>query len=148
MGSFFKKKLNMHENLDREFYNKDRSSDRSFGLVMFGFFLFLGSMSVIQATNVRWWAFALSGIFLAISFLKPNILGPLNKAWLKIGLLLQAITSPLIMGILFYGLLSPFALLMKFFGKDPINKNFDATLKSYWKVRQLDNPAKGMQNQF
>ena len=142
------KKLNMPEQFDREINLEERSSDRSFGLVMTAFFLFLGAVSVIKGQHIRWWALTLSSLFLVCALVKPVLLRRLNLLWTKFGYLLQKITNPLIMGILFYGIVSPFALLLRLFGKDPIKKTFDSKLESYWVSREFEYPAKNMKNQF
>jgi len=76
-------------------------------------------------------------------------LRPLNRLWLRFGLLLHAVMNPLIMGLLFYGTVMPIGLLMRLFGKDPLNLKRDAQASSYWIMRTPPGPAPDtMSNQF
>ncbi len=87
--------------------------------------------------------------FGAVALVWPAILAPLNKLWFRFGLLLHKVMTPLIMGLLFYGLFTPLGLLMRLFGKDPMRVRDTPEAQSYWIEREpsaaVDNH---MKNQF
>ena len=117
------------------------SSDRNFGYVFAGFFAILGSLSLYSGHH-RWpWWFAAAVLFAVVATIVPRVLAPLNRLWAKFGLLLHMIISPVILAILFYGVFGPVGFLMRLFGKDPMQRSFDARAKSYWIVREPPGPA-------
>ena len=137
-----------HEDFSRDDDIKS-STDRSFGLVMAGFFLLIGAWPLIRAEYVRWWALAVAALLAALALLRPTALAPLNRQWLKLGLLLSRFISPIVLGLLFYSTVTPIALLMRALGKDPLRKRRDAGAASYWIVRTPPGPAgDSMKNQF
>ena len=124
-------------------------SERSFGITFFVVFLIFALISVWRGGT--WWPW-LGGIavaFGAASLVVPAILRPLNKLWFKFGLLLHKVMTPLIMSILFYGLITPVGLLMRLTGKDPMRMKSQGTETTYWIDRE-PIPAGGdhMKNQF
>lgn len=120
-------------------------SNRNFGIVFFIFFLIIAFWPLLNANNIRIWSLTISIIFLILGILNSNYLTPLNKIWMKIGALLGNIVSPIIMGIIYFGVICPTSFLMKIFGKDilRLNKNNDQT---YWISK--DNSNNNMRNQF
>ena len=95
--------------------------------------------------ELRYWSLILSFIFLVLGLLNSSILSPLNKAWFKFGLLLGSIVSPIVMGLIFFGVITPIALIMKFLRKDllSLKKNNNST---YW--IEKNGPKSTMKNQF
>src|SRR5262249_26897485 len=90
----------------------------------------------------RWpWWYAAAVLFAVVATIVPRVLAPLNRLWAKFGLLLHAIISPVVLGILFYCVFGPVGFLMRLFGKDPMHRKFDAQAKSYWIVREPPGPA-------
>lgn len=125
------------------------SSDRSFGLVFTAVFVIVGAWPLIHGEELRWWSFGLAAAFLAASFIYPKVLKPLNFVWMKFGMLLNAIVSPLVMGVLFFLVVSPLAFLMRIFKQTPLKLDFDRNENSYWVVRQPPGPeGPTMKNQF
>ena len=123
-------------------------SEKSFGVTFCVVFAIFALISVFRGGD--WWPY-LSGIatvFGAAGLIAPNILRPLNKLWFKFGLLLHKVMTPLIMGILFYLLITPVGLLMRLSGKDPMQMK-DSDKDTYWIDRE-PIPAGGdhMKNQF
>ncbi|MBT3401824.1 MAG: hypothetical protein HN420_17765, partial [Rhodospirillaceae bacterium] len=87
--------------------------------------------------------------FLAIAFLRPGLLAPLNRLWTRFGLLLHRIVNPIVMGFLFYLTVTPMALIMRALGKDLLRLKRDPEAKSYWIERTPPGPAPDtMSNQF
>ena len=125
------------------------SSDGSFGLVMAGFFLFIAVWPLIRAEQIRWWALGVAAAFAVLALLRPAVLAPLNKWWVKLGLLLSRFASPLVLGLLFYLTVTPISLLLRVLGKDPLRLRRDRNVASYWITRTPPGPAPdSMKNQF
>ena len=141
-------KHSLHEDFERK-QRVRGSSDRAFGIV-FAVFFSLVALSPLRTHHpVRWWACPLAGLFLLIGLLKPVWLRPLNKYWTKIGLLLGRVVSPVIITVLFYGIVTPIALLFRLLGKDPLRLARDPEARSYWIERRPPGPApETMTNQF
>ena len=137
-----------HEDLTREEEVK-ASSERGFGIVFAVVFTIVGLLPLLAGGGVRWWALALAAGFLGAGYLAPQILRPLNRLWLKFGLLLHRIVNPVIMGLLFFVTVTPIGLIMRALGKDPLRLNLDRSAKSYWIERTPPGPAPDtMKNQF
>ena len=107
------------------------SSNKSFGLVFFVFFLTISLFPLFKYGNIRIWAIIPAIIFLILGLLNSPILSPLNKIWFKFGILLGSFMSPIVMGIVFFIVVTPTSLIMKMFGKNllGLKKN---NKKSYW----------------
>lgn len=124
-------------------------SERSFGLV-FGFVLgAVGLWPLLHGHSPRIWAMLPAVIFVVVALARPPLLRPLNLVWWSIGRLLHRITTPIILGMLFYLTVAPTGLLMRAFGKDPLRLKFDRGAPSYWVERSPPGPAPdSMRNQF
>ncbi len=120
-------------------------SNRNFGIVFFIVFLLIALYPLIGNGNLRIWSLIISLIFLVLGSLNSNILKPLNKIWFKFGIFLGKLISPVIMGIIFFLVVTPTGLLMKVFRKDLLNLKFKDT-KSYW--IEKNDPKSKMKNQF
>jgi hypothetical protein len=137
-----------HEDLNRSHVVKP-SSDTSFGLVFFGFFALIGLIPLWRHGTVRFWALGVSAAFLATSFVCPRVLRPLNFIWMRFGALLNKVTNPIVMGVLFYGVVTPVALVMRLCGKHPLPLKFDPDADTYWIERHPPGPdPKTMIHQF
>jgi predicted membrane metal-binding protein len=137
-----------HETFDRKHEVKG-SSDRTFGLVFAAFFLIVTLTPLRKHLPPRWWALALAAAFALVAVVAPGVLKPLNKAWMRFGLLLSKVTSPVVMGVIFYGFVTPYALIARALGKDPLRLRFDAKAPSYWIERERrDFPPESMKEQF
>ena len=116
------------------------SSDRSFGFVFTGFFLLVGLAPLLHSLSPRYWSVAIAGAFLVITLARPALLHPLNGLWTKLGLLLHMIVNPIVMGMLFFLILTPFGVALRLLGKDPLRRHFDRTADSYWVLRTPPGP--------
>ncbi|MBL8329211.1 MAG: hypothetical protein JNJ71_10195 [Rubrivivax sp.] len=130
------------EDLKRE-DDVEIGSDRSFGIVFFVVFLIIGLWPLMKHGTVRWWSLAIAAAFLVIALVYPKVLAPLNRLWMKFGLLLAAIISPIFLGILFFLVFMPMGLVIRLFGKDPMRLKLDPNAKSYWIPRDPPGPAPG-----
>jgi|TARA_B100001094_G_C17969987_1_gene689820 hypothetical protein len=124
---------------------KEKSSDRSFGILFSIVFLIITFWPVISSKQPYYWFLVPSIIFIAIAILKPKFLAPLNKLWIRFGNVLGAVIAPLVMAIIFFVVLTPIGLLMKIIGKDLLKVKFYKKINSYWIKR--DN-IKSMKKQF
>ena len=126
-----------------------RSSDRSFGLIMFVFFLVISLFPLLHNQAIRYWALCVAVIFLIPALLFPKILSRLNILWMQFGELLSKIVSPIALGLVFFIAITPFALIMRAVGKRTLDLKFDPSCASYWKNREMPGPnPKSMKDQF
>ncbi len=120
-------------------------SNRSFGIVFFIVFLVVAFYPLINHGNIRLWSIFLSILFLVLGLMNSQFLTPLNRLWFKFGIFLAKIISPIVMGLVFFGIVTPTGILMRLFKKDLLNlKNNDS--KSYWIKRPEEKSS--MKNQF
>ena len=121
------------------------SSNRSFGIVFFIVFLLISIYPAINDKDIRVWSLIVSSIFLILGLINSNILTPLNKIWFKFGILLGSFVSPIVMGIVFFLVVTPTSLLMRIFGKDVLKLKKNNS-KSYW--IEKSGPKSRMKDQF
>ena len=138
----------MHESFARE-PEAAGSSDRNFGLVMAGACAVFGALPLLRGHAPYWWLFGIGLVFLALALARPALLAPLNRLWTRLGLLLHRIVSPLMLGLMFYGAIMPFGLVMRVFGRDPLRRKREPGAASYWIERTPPGPEpKSMRQQF
>ena len=121
------------------------SSNRSFGIVFFIVFLLIALYPITYSQEIRVWSVIISIIFLVLGLFNSKILTPLNKLWFKFGIFLGKIISPIIMGIIFFLVVTPIGILMRILNKDLLNLKFNKK-KSYW--TEKNEPKSKMKNQF
>tara|TARA_B100001057_G_scaffold215366_1_gene215613 strand:- start:151 stop:534 length:384 start_codon:yes stop_codon:yes gene_type:complete len=121
------------------------SSNRSFGIVFFIVFLLIALYPLFKGNDLRIWSLIISFIFLTLSFINSKILTPLNRLWFKFGLLLGKFISPLIMGIIFFVVVTPIGIIMRLLKKDLLNLRYNKK-DSYW--IEISGPKSKMKNQF
>lgn len=125
------------------------SSDRVFGLLFAALFAGVGLWPLLRGGELRLWSLLLGGVFLVLALALPRALSWLNRSWMKFGLLLNRIVSPLAIGVVYYFALVPTALLMRLFGKLPLQLKYDRQAASYWIARKPAGPdPKSMNDQF
>ena len=122
------------------------SSNRNFGLVFFMFFLILSLWPLIYGDPARIWLAGISLVFLFLGLMRSKLLTPLNRIWSKFGLVMGYIISPIVMGVVFFLVITPIALVMNIIGKDLLNKKYDKKKETYWIKR--DTPVGTMKRQF
>ena len=120
-------------------------SNKSFGIVFFIVFLIISIYPLLNNGNIRIWSLIISFIFLILGVLNSKLLNPLNKIWFKFGLFLGKIISPIVMGIIFFLVVTPIAILMKLLQKDLLNLKFNKN-NTYW--IEKSGPKSKMKNQF
>ena len=121
------------------------SSNRSFGIVFFVVFLIVALWPLKNNLDIRIWSLIISFIFLILGIFNSKLLSPLNKIWFKFGILLGKIISPIVMGLIFFTVVTPTAIILKIFKKDVLSLKKSKS-NSYWKKKT--NYKTGMKNQF
>ena len=120
-------------------------SNRNFGIVFSIVFLIIAIWPILNQNEIRIWSTIISLIFLILGLINSKFLSPLNKAWFKFGLILGSVIAPIVMGIVFFLVVTPTGLIMKALGKDILglkrNKN-----NTYW--LEKDNSNNNLKNQF
>lgn len=127
-------------------------SDRSFGLTVGGILVAIGLVRwvFLAAGEISTAAFLIpGGLLVVLAVSRASLLAPLNKAWMKLGLLLASIVNPVIMALIYVVLFVPIGLGMRLFGRDALRLRRPANVKSYWITREPAGPAPDtMKNQF
>lgn len=121
-------------------------SNRSFGIVFFVFFLILALWPLLNNSEILKIPLILSITFLLLGVFNSKILTPLNKIWMKFGLLLGSIISPIVMGIIFFGIITPTGFILRIFKKDILMLKRNQNSHTYWIGK--DNSNNDMKNQF
>ena len=120
-------------------------SNRNFGIVFSIVFLIIAIWPILNQNEIRIWSIIISLIFLILGLINSKFLSPLNRAWFKFGLVLGGVIAPIVMGIVFFLVVTPTGLIMKALGKDILglkrNKN-----NTYW--LEKDNSNNNLKNQF
>lgn len=123
-------------------------SNKKFGL--FFTFLFLLATAYFYYKSYIVWAYVFvsaASIFLLITLIKSDALLPLNKLWMRFGLLLGMIISPIVLGFIFFGLFTPIAILMRLCGRDEMRLKF-LQKTSHWIARGETIKPESFKNQF
>ena len=108
------------------------SSNRSFGLLFFVVFLIVSLWPLTHEGSIRIWSVIVSAVFLILGLINSRLLTPLNVLWFKLGMILGAIISPIVMGIVFFLVVTPTGFILRIMGKDLLNKKYDKEKETYW----------------
>ena len=111
-------------------------SARGFGLVMAGALLILSLWPLATGGSVLWWLAAIALCFAGLAIFAPGLLAPLNKIWFRFGLLLGAVTAPVVMALLFFLVITPTGLIMRALGKDPLRQKSGRSAVTHWIKRR------------
>ena len=125
--------------------NKALPSNRNFGIVFFLVFLIIAVYPLTYSGEIIIWSLIVSLVFFILGLINSKILNPLNKIWFKFGIILGKLISPIIMGVIFFFVVTPTGLIMRLFGKDLLNLK-SSSIKSYW--IEKNGPKNKMKNQF
>jgi len=124
-------------------------SDRSFGIVMAAALAAVTALNGWHAGRLWPWTGALSVLLLAAALVRPEMLNPLNRLWLRFGLLLHRVVNPIVMALVFFGAVWPTGLVMRWMGRDLLRLQREPDAASYWIVRQPPGPSpETMKDQF
>ncbi len=111
------------------------NNNKSLGLLFFFVFIIVSFWPLLNGGNVRIWSIVIAIIFLTLALVKPQILNPLTKLWIKFGELIGKFISPIVIGLIYFVILTPIGLLMRLFNKDLLNLKFSKE-SSYWIKRE------------
>lgn len=121
---------------------------RQFGLVVGGVFAVIGLWPlVVRSESPRLWAMALGSLLMVLGAVVPQSLRQVQAAWMKVGHVLGAINTKIILGIVYYLLITPMGLIMRLLGKDPMQRALTQGTDTYRVVR-APRPPQHMRNQF
>jgi hypothetical protein len=132
--------VSTHERLTRE-ERPHSGSDRAFGALFAVIFTIGGLWPLFQGRSTRWWFLVVASAFLLLALFRPGALALLNRLWLRVGLVLHACISPIVMAMLYYTTVTPIALLLRLLGKDLLRLRFEPANPTYWIARQPPGPA-------
>jgi hypothetical protein len=121
----------MHEDFSRR-HEVASSSHRSFGCVIAACFVLLAFGPIVRGHAARPWPLAPAAVFALVALARPAVLRPLNRIWTQLGLLLNRVTSPVILGLIFFLVVTPLGWLMRRIGKDSLKLRSDPAARSYW----------------
>lgn len=124
-------------------------TNRSFGRLFVIVFALLALWSWWSGGS--WWRvwLGLGVLVLAVTLFAPALLTPLNRLWMKLAALLHRVVSPVMLGVIFFGVITPYACVMRMRGRDPLLRRFEPSSRSYWIERKPPGPdPKSLPNQF
>ena len=137
-----------HENFSRDQHART-SSNRAFGYVFTVAFLIIAVRPLVFGGTPHWKLLMASAFVLAVTVAAPTLLTLPNRLWQRLGLLLNRVTSPVVLAILFYVVVTPMGLLMRAFGQDSLRRRRSDVADSYWIRREPPGPKpEGMSHQF
>lgn len=142
------KTTSLHEDLSREEEVRG-SSDRSFGLVFAGVFLLVGLYPLRHGASVSLPWLAAAGAMALLALVAPRVLSPFNRLWLRLGLLLGRVVTPIVMAVLYYGVFTPIGLVSRSRARASLGLRYSPEAESYWIRRDPPGPeAESMSRQF
>ena len=122
------------------------SSNKSFAVVFSLVFLIVGLFPLINNEGLRYWSLFLSLVLLILGFRNSIILTPLNFIWFKFGILLGKIFAPVVMGLVYFLVVYPTNLLLKFFKNNHMGVKYNKDMVSYW--MNVEKNKSDMKDQF
>ena len=123
-----------------------QSSNRSFGLLFFIIFFSFALWPLTKSETLNIYLLFISLIFLTLGSINSKLLSPLNRTWIKFGEILGAIIAPIVMGLVYFLVLTPISLIVRILGKDLIGLKFSKKQDTYW-IRRKKIPGP-MNKQF
>ena len=116
-------------------------SNRSFGWTFTAFFILIGAYSLCRGRTAYPWDFGLAAVVAVVTIARPEWLAPLNRLWMKFGELLHRVVSPVVLGVIFYGVFTPVGFVMRMARRDTMKRKFEPTAPTYWIRRNPPGPA-------
>ena len=124
--------VQLHESFDRT-HTVAEGTDRGFGLVFAGVFALLAGHRLWHSHMDGYALLGIAALFATLALWRPRTLSPLNRAWARVGQAMHALVTPLLMGLIYFGVLLPIGLFMRAIGKDLLQLRRDASAQTYWK---------------
>jgi hypothetical protein len=104
-------------------------------------FILAGLFGLWRSSPTLACMFVLAALFALITVTRAQWLAPLNRAWMRFGALLNSIVSPVVLGLIYFGVFTPAALIMRVIGRDAMCRRFDPAARSYWVKRDPAGPS-------
>jgi hypothetical protein len=121
---------------------------RHFGYLVGGIFGLIGLWPLVwRHQNPRLWALALAVALVVPALVAPRILAPVYRVWMAAGEVLAWINTRILLGLVFYGIVTPIGLVMRLTGRDPMRRQLEPSGESY-RIRCVPRPATHMMRQF
>jgi Saxitoxin biosynthesis operon protein SxtJ len=124
-----------------------RAELRSFGLIVGGIFGIIALWPVVRGGNVPWWMVGLAAGLVLPALVAPQVLSPAHRAWMALGEVLGWINTRIVLGLIFFGVVTPMGLAMRLAGRDPMRRAGDPKAASY-RVPARSRPGVHMTRQF
>ncbi len=124
---------------------KNKENNKSFGILFFIVFLLIAIWPILNSETIRIWSIVISLLFLVLGIINSKTLTPLKKGWLKLGEILGKVIAPIVMGFIYFIIITPIGILMRLLGKDLLNLKYNKN-KSYW-IKRAKN-INTMKRQF
>ena len=125
-----------------------RKELRHFGLLVGAVFTVIGLWPLVfRGEPLRLWAIGIGGLLIAFGGILPQLLRPIHKGWMWVGHVMGWVNTRIILGILFYGMVTPMGVFMKLTGRDPMRRKLEPDTKTY-RVMCQPRPASHMKNMF
>ena len=124
---------------------KKIENNKSFGVLFFAVFLLIAIWPIIDDGSLRVWSAVISILFLLLGLTNSKVLTPLKKGWIKLGEILGKVIAPIIMGFIYFIIITPIGIFMRLIGKDLLNIKYNKN-KSYW-IKRAKNVGT-MKRQF
>ena len=141
--------MQTHEDFSRAGYEAPGPTDRSFGVVFSVVFTAVGLLPLLSGNPVRVWALAFAALLLLLAFFLPRSLNGANRLWMRFAILLSRVMNPIVIGILYIGVITPIGWFARMTGHDPLKLKFDPSASTYWIERNPSGPSPdSMSRQF
>ncbi len=141
------KEIRTHDTINRE-HDVEMGSEKAFGITFAVVFCLLAFVPLLHHGGLWYWSFGVAAVFLALAYLRPGVLKPLNRGWFKFGLFLHKILSPVVMFVVFLLAIIPTGLIRKMLGKDTLRLK-KPDVDSYWITREPPGPdGRSYERQF
>jgi len=128
----------------KKIINISHNNNITFGILFFIFFFIIGLYPLVSSEPIRIWSIIISLVFLIVTIIKPNLFTFLNKLWIKFGILLEKIISPIVMGLVFFFVVTPIGIFVRILKKDIMGLKRGKS--SYWITRE--DKIQSMKKQF
>ncbi len=123
-------------------------TERSFGIVWSVVLGVIGAWPLLHGGPPRFWAFIAGGLLVLVTWIHPRLLRIPNLLWFRFGLLLGRVVSPIVIAVIFYVVITPFGVVMRLVGRDPLRLRGDSSLETYWLPRPSNPTPESMKDQF
>jgi hypothetical protein len=121
---------------------------RSFGMIVGGIFALIGLWPVvIHGEDPHWWSMIVAGVLICPAFVYPRSLFWIHNGWMAFGHVMGWINTRIILGVIFYGVVTPIGMCRRWLGKDPMGQNLRPELDSYRIIRKA-RPASHLTRQY